>query len=29
LNGVDIMGIAEVRAELRAIKRFAAKHREG
>jgi hypothetical protein len=29
LNGVDLMGIAEVRAELRSIKRLAAKHREG
>jgi hypothetical protein len=29
LNGVDLMGIAEVRAELGAIKRFAAKHGEG
>jgi hypothetical protein len=29
LNGVDLMGIPEVRAELGAIKRFAAKHGEG
>jgi hypothetical protein len=29
LNGVDLMGIAEVRAELEAIKRLAAKHGEG
>jgi hypothetical protein len=29
LNGIDLMGIAEVRAELRAIKRSAAKRGEG
>jgi hypothetical protein len=29
INGVDVMGIAEVRAELKTLKRFAAKHREG
>jgi len=29
LNGVDLMGIAEVRAELGAVKRFAAKPGEG
>jgi hypothetical protein len=29
MNGVDVMTIAEVRAELRTIKQFAAEHREG